>query len=373
MNNDYANKETEKKLKALEKALEKTYAKASDEVAEKLNTHLSKFATKDKIKRKQLANEEITESEYQYWRTGQVMMGKRWAKMRDTLAKDLMNVDKIAMSMVNDHRPDVYALNHNYATYEAEKGALVDTSYTLYDKHTVERLMRDNPQLLPPLEVDEPADLRWLKSQIDSTMMSDLLDTKKILWDDKDINDQLTQSILQGQSIPETARKLRDYSKSKYPMNSIQDDVAKVLSTRLMHSAIRNARTMTTGAQNAGRTDAYKRAVDMGVMMKQVWMAAIDGRTRHSHRILDGEEREVGKAFSNGLMFPADPDGRPEEIYNCRCTLVAKVKGMDWDASDMTERNNKLNGMSYEEWKEEHGASKRYNESVKKYQERTKN
>jgi hypothetical protein len=33
------------------------------------------------------------------------------------------------------------------------------------------------------------------------------------------------------------------------------------------------------------------------------------------------------KPFSNGLMFPGDWRGRPEEVYNCRCTLGAEIIG----------------------------------------------
>ena len=29
--------------------------------------------------------------------------------------------------------------------------------------------------------------------------------------------------------------------------------------------------------------------------------------------------------FLNGLRFPADPNGEPSEIWNCRCTLVEEV------------------------------------------------
>jgi hypothetical protein len=43
--------------------------------------------------------------------------------------------------------------------------------------------------------------------------------------------------------------------------------------------------------------------------------------------MLDGAIVDQDKKFDNGLMYPGDPSGRPEEVYNCRCTLVAKVNG----------------------------------------------
>ena len=110
-----------------------------------------------------------------------------------------------------------------------------------------------------------------------------------------------------------------------------------------------------TGAKNAGRIDSYIRAQNMGIRMKQVWMATLDNRTRDSHAMMDGEKVDPGKKFSNGCRYPGDPEGAPGEIYNCRCTLVAEVEGSDaYDPSDLSARANRLDGMTYEEWKDAH-------------------
>lgn len=50
------------------------------------------------------------------------------------------------------------------------------------------------------------------------------------------------------------------------------------------------------------------------------------GRTRESHRRVDGEIRELDEKFSNGLMFPGDPNGSAAEVVNCRCTSNTRAR-----------------------------------------------
>ena len=96
-------------------------------------------------------------------------------------------------------------------------------------------------------------------------------------------------------------------------------------------AAIRNARTMMTGAENLGRLDSYKKLTDDGVIMKKVWIATADEHTREWHLSLDGQEVDIDEPFIDGngnkLMYPADPNAAPETVYNCRCAMETKIIG----------------------------------------------
>jgi hypothetical protein len=110
---------------------------------------------------------------------------------------------------------------------------------------------------------------------------------------------------------------------------------------------------MTTATQNAGRVDGFKRANDMGIDVVQEWVATIDGRTRHEHRILDGQRRKVGEPFEvegEKIMYPADPTAPYRLIMNCRCTLIGQIKGFERNTRAYREDKD-LDGMTYDEWK----------------------
>lgn len=314
---DPAHRETDKLLAKMEAEIKSVYTQAYKEAQQTADSFMKQFTEADAKKREALQNGDISKDEYARWQRTQLFQGKRYQQMADTLSKDLTNSNKIAASVINGHLPEVYALNHNYGTYEMESGGRVNTQYTLYDRQTVERLLRDDPDLLPHARVDIPKDL---------------------IWNKKSINSAITQGILQGEDI-----------------DTISQRLAHTVTDMSRTSAIRNARTMTTSAENGGRIDSYKRAESMGIKMVQVWVATLDSRTRHEHRQLDGQKRKIGEPFTvDGyeIDFPADPKAEPFLVYNCRCTLIGQVQGVNFDLSDTTSRDNKLGDMSYEQWKE---------------------
>lgn len=299
-------------LKRLEKRLTEEYSKAAKEMEQKLETYLKKFEKKDKIKREQLKNGEITQKEYNHWRLGQIMIGKRWKEMRDVLAQDLTNVDKIARSIINGTMPEVYALYHNYSAYELERDTLVDMSFTLYGKEYVEKIFRENSELLPPATYNTKKSKKWTQQKVQAAV---------------------TQGILRGESIPKIAKRMQNIA-----------DSSKAAS-------VRYARTAMTGAHNAARLENYKHAESMGINLVKQWVATLDSRTRDSHRWLDGETVAVGERFSNGCRYPGDRTAAPEEFWNCRCTMKTVQEGFEYEPH---RRASKLGDMSYEEWKQGH-------------------
>ena len=206
--------------------------------------------------------------------------------MKEPCAKQLLNVNQTAIAYINGELPEVYAMNYN--AIENAVDGVGGYSFTLVDADTVRNLAVTDTSLLPYKKIDPKKD---------------------IPWNMKKINAETLQGILQGESMDKIAKRLRNVQE----MNETQ--------------AIRSARTIVTGAENKGRQDSYARAESDGIILQKEWIATNDSRTRHSHAVLDGAIVDQDKKFDNGLMYPGDPDGRPEETWNCRCTVAAVVKG----------------------------------------------
>ena len=131
------------------------------------------------------------------------------------------------------------------------------------------------------------------------------------------------------------------------------DDLQKRITTMSRDSAIRTARTAVTGAQNAGRMDSYAAAEKMGIKLKREWVATLDNRTRHAHAMLDGQQADIDKPFKvDGyeIMFPGDTSAPGYLLYNCRCTTIAKVKGVDVSDAMRRDRYGVLPDMTYAQW-----------------------
>jgi len=320
---DIASRETDKIIAKIEKEIAKEYRQAYKEMSKKVEDYFRRFEWKDKKWREWVKAGKRTKADYLEWRKGQMIVGKRWREMKETLAQDLSNTYKIADSIAKGQRPEVYALNFNFETYRIERKTSIDTSFTLYNRDAVARMYRENPKLY--------------SSKIGEKVQRQINEGTLKRWERRKIQNVLTQGILQGESIPNLTKRLELMYGGDH------------------NAAIRNARTMMTGVQNAGRVDAMVRANQMGIICQKQWIASLDDRTRHWHRDLDGQSIPVDEAFHNlygDIMFPGDPDADGSNIYNCRCTLLTAIKGFEIDASDLKLRyDDNLGDMTYEEWK----------------------
>lgn len=316
---DQAHTHTDRELQELEKRIAKVYQEARDDVADQIKAYFRRFQARDSAMKKRLDAGEITEDYYKQWRLNQIGRGRRFEDLRDKLAERFTDAYETAVAYVNDKTPGIYSLNRNYAAYTIEK-EVGDVGFTLWDEQTVRRLIVEEPDVMPyyPPEraVRRGIDLAYGKSQI----------TKNV-----------TSSILQGLSIGQMADSLQ----------------ARVV-TMSRVSAVRAARTAVTAAENAGRMDSYHAAEKMGIKLRKEWLATLDGRTRHAHATLDGQTVDVDKPFKvdgREIRFPGDPQAAPYLVYNCRCTLIADVKGIQQDDALRRDREGIIPDMTFAQWK----------------------
>lgn len=294
---DKAHRLTDEKLEEMEKRLSAIYSRANKEIGERWKEYLveSKAEIDELQKAYELAKKggdakEIKKAGIALSRAkkDRTLMDSRFKALTETTAAQLANVNKTALAYVNDKLPEVYSINYNALSQSVD--GVGGYSFALVDADTVKNLATTDKSLLPYKQLDEKADIRW--------------NVKKM-------NAEVLQGILQGE-----------------PMDKIAGRLSKVADMNET-AAIRNARTMVTGAENKGRQDSYARAEADGIILQKEWISTNDSRTRHSHAALDGAIVDQDKKFDNGLMFPGDPNGRPEEVWNCRCTVAAKVNGFN--------------------------------------------
>ena len=319
---------TEKELAKLERRIASVYGEAAKELKETVDNYFRQFEKRDAEMKELIGTvvngKEWTERDYKQWRLNQIGRGDRFKALQKRLAERYTEANQTAVSYVNDATPGIYSLNRNYAAYTIESVA-GDVGFGLWDEQTVKRLIKDEPDLMPyypsKRALNRGIDLAYGKRQISACV---------------------TSSILQGKSI-----------------KGMADDLQTRIPTMNRDSAIRTARTAVTNAQNAGRMDSYVAATKMGIEMDREWVSALDARTRPEHAEADGQVVGVDEPFIVGgekLMFPGDRSGSGWNIYNCRCTQIAKVKGVDTSDAKRRARDPEtgesvlIENMSYAEW-----------------------
>ena len=312
---------TDKRLSDLEKLLRRVYSQASKDIDKKIEAFTKKSEAEEKRERAKLDAGKITQEEFDKWRKDNLFTGQKWNAQKADIAGVLANANNIANNMVRGEQYNVFGFNANYAAYQMEHGFGVNLDFSLYDKATVERLLRDNPNILPFKKLDKMKDARW---------------------NFKNMKSQITQGLLAGDSIPKIAQRL-----------------ASVVPNRNEKQMILHARTAMTAAQNGGRMERYKEAQELGINFKKVWLATLDDRTRDEHAELDGQAVDPDEDFEvDGyrIAYPGDPHADPAMVYNCRCTLITKL--VDYPSSfDRRGKNEdgeyeNFGTMRYKEWEQ---------------------
>ena len=281
-----SSKFTTARMKKVSKRLNGIYKQASEELAEKVNSFFADFERLDKQKAKLVESGKMSESEYKEWRKNKLLMGKKYEDLRDTMAKRMTKADEIATAYMNGELPAIYAHNFNQVGKDAE--AIVrGFSFDLVNEDAVRKLSTSDKTLLPYKIVDGRRAERWHTKRVNSAIL---------------------QGILQGEGSKKIAKRLMETT-----------EMSKA-------SAIRNARTALTGAQNKGRDDAMGRLIKAGLPVRKKWIATTgDSRTRDAHLELHGISLPWGKPFENSIgriMYPGDPNAHPSNTYNCRCSMI---------------------------------------------------
>lgn len=190
----------------------------------------------------------------------------------------------------------------NYATIDKYLNGCYETGYigTLYD------IAGQGIPIIVPIDQAAVVKAVQLDSKISNGLYSALgMDTKRLK---KNITQEISRGIASSLSYSDISRNLKNTSGVP------------------LYNAKRIVRTESHRIQQQSAEDSRQIAKSKGADVVKQWDAALDGRTRDSHRRVDGEIRELDEKFSNGLMFPGDPSGSAAEVVNCRCTSNTRAR-----------------------------------------------
>lgn len=303
---------TDERLDELEVKMREMYSQAANEMQDKLERWMAEYEKDRKSWEEAVRSGAKTKAEYDGWLADRAKERTWQQGMIRELSIDAVNADIRARQMINDEIPSIIAENANMMGYEIDRLAELDTMFTLYDQDAVRFLLTD-PSLYPTVDVP-----------------------KDMAWNEQKFSGAVTQSILQGESIPNTAKRLQNV----FDMDT--------------RAAIMAARTSITYAESSGKRLSFQRAKELGLPIRQEWRANLDGRTRLAHRQADGQTIEVNEKFDvdgHKMSGPGDPTAPGYLIYNCRCRLQP-VLDYDGIPEAVVNRYSRLpEGVSYEDWK----------------------
>lgn len=325
---DKGHKFTDKEIERLENILKRHYGKTNKAVTEILSEYLKQYEDRIAEYEERVDSGEMTEQQYEDAVYMLITTGNEWAQTEDQIVSEYVKADASAMEVVGASMITIYLYNALYKSQRMNSRASAKFSFDF----ELPRIFRDNDS--PFAIITDLLNGRAFRRMLPPPNPDKMKDR---LWHRVKLNSIIRQGIRKGKSI-----------------NKIAEDVERLTGMDIK-AAFRAARTACTNAENSAKLDAMIAFRDKyGIDVKKMWYATLDGRTRTHHREIHGEIRELEEKFSNNLLFPADPNGAPSEVYNCRCTMLELIEGVDVSIADAP------SGKSREEWLKEKPKSKPY-------------
>ena len=298
---DPARKWTDEELNKMRYHIGQIYEDATEEITAKWDAYMFRAAKRlDKL-HDEYVNASADEKEdalkkYQDALKNVTFRDRYYKDMVLDTTRHICKANEIATAYMNGEMPKIYRVNYN----QIDPAAVIPgIKYDMLDENAVRHLIKDGT--IPQKKMDPEKDITWNTKQIGSSVL---------------------QGIIQGESIKDIAKRL---------MPIVDKNEA---------SAIRNARTMTTCAENRGRLDRYADYESKGLIMAKVWIATGDNRTRDWHLSMDGQEVSKDEEFTDGqgnkLMYPGDPDAEPQTTWNCRCSMRSHILGVRGKDGEVT-------------------------------------
>lgn len=184
----------------------------------------------------------------------------------------------------------------------------LDDSYTSGFVGTMYDIAGQGIPLIMP--IDQAAAVRavQLESKVSGSFYDALgVDIKGLK---KNIKSEVSRGIATGMNYSDIARNINNVSKTG------------------LSNAKRIARTEGHRIQQASTIDAQNAAKAKGADVVKQWDSTLDGKTRDTHRQLDGQIREIDEDFEIGGMRAKAPGyfGRAAEDINCRCVSLTRAR-----------------------------------------------
>ncbi len=212
-------------------------------------------------------------------------------------------------------------------------GHLIDTGKVAYNELFYEFENSHTGINFAMLKEDELKTI--IETPVANFKLSERLDDGVVERLKNNIKDDLNRIFLHGASYAQASARLAEQGYSSY------------------RRAMMITRTEAGRVQAVARQKSQMEAERLGIEFDKMWVATLDGRTRHNHAELDGVRVKPDDYFEINGLKAKQPHmfGFASEDVNCRCRTISRLKG---DDTPLLRRDNETGEIvaykNYREW-----------------------